>query len=144
MCGWAACSAPHIKAMGVTVLPELPEQEDDAPAPTPEQLEKGPDALAPAAADATVRGMAAWLPVVSRSSCPVNASVVGVKSVAWPGALAVTDGTMWANVYVGWGIKRGARAGAPQPPAMQDVEHTAKEDDSLPPPPLAPEAEEED
>lgn len=130
--------------MGVTVLPELPEAEEDAPPPLPEQVEAGPDALAAASADAAVQGMPAWVPITSRSSCPVNNSVAGVKSVAWPGALAVTDGTVWANVYVGWGVKRGARAGVPQPPAMQAVEHTAKEDDSLPPPPPPPEAEEEE
>ena len=140
------CRAPHIKAMGVTVLPEVPDAEDEENPPVllPEQTEKGPAILTPAVDDCAVRGMHAWLPFASSISRTVKSQVVGVKSVAWPGAIALTDGKVWCNAYAGWGLKRGAPARPPPPPVLQSEHALPQECNDLPPPPPPPDAEEED
>ena len=104
----------------MTVLPDIPEPEDEDNPPVllPEQTEKGPDTLEAADKDADVGRMHAWAPVYSSCSRTLAHQAAGVRSTAWPGAVALTDGKIWANVYVGWGVKRGAAAQLPAPPAM--------------------------
>lgn len=132
--------------MGVTVLPEVPEPEDEEHPPVllPEQTEKGPAVLALADADATTHTMPAWSPVASSCSKNLKHQVAGVSSNLWPGALAVTDGAVWANVYVGWGLRRDDAYAPLPPPSMQADAAALEECNDLPPPPPAPEAEEEE
>lgn len=142
-----ACRAPHIKAMGVTVLPELaePEDEDNPPTLLPEQTEQGPRLLAPASEDA--RGAAAtpaWAALTSSCSRTVQHQVAGVRSVVWPGALAVSNGKTWANVYVGWGVKRGVGSAAVAECVMQAEPVLPSERNELPPPPAKEDADEEE
>jgi Radial spokehead-like protein len=138
------CRVPHIKAAGVTVLPPLPEAEDDEePSAVPvDMLEKGPPVLSPADTDTKVQHMHAWAPVTSASSRAVKHQVCGVRSLLWPGAVAVTNGIAWSNVYVGWGMKRADVNRALKPPPMMCAIAPPSEQDALPPPPPEPEAEE--
>lgn len=110
----------------------------------PEQTEKGPAVLALADADATTHTMPAWSPVASSCSKNLKHQVAGVSSNLWPGALAVTDGAVWANVYVGWGLRRDDAYAPLPPPSMQADAAALEECNDLPPPPPAPEAEEEE
>ena len=131
--------------MGVTVLPDLPEPEDDENPPVllPEQTEKGPVMLTAASKDATLSHMRAWRPFTSSSSRTVKNQIMGIRSVVWPGAIAMTDGNVWCNAYVGWGLKRGAPAVPPPPPGLQVERSPPHECNDLPPPPPPPEEEEE-
>eukprot|EP00892_Ulva_mutabilis_P000881 jgi/Ulvmu1/10794/UM069_0028.1 len=142
-CHWA----PHIKAMGVTVLPEVPEpdDEDNPPVLLPEQTETGPRLLTPASHDVPAAAApAAWAPFTSSCSRTVQHQVAGVRSVLWPGAHAVSDGKTWANVYVGWGVKRGAGSAAVAACVMQADPVLPTERTELPPPPAKEDAEEEE
>lgn len=141
------CRVPHIKAMGVTVLPEVsePEDEDTPLALLPEQTEQGPRLLALASGDAPASAaMPAWASVMSSCSRTVQHQVAGVRSVTWPGALAVTDGKTWTNVYVGWGVKRCAGNAAMAECVMRTEPVLPTERNELPPPPEKEDGEEED
>lgn len=109
----------------------------------PEQTEKGPVMLAPANDDAKVMAMPAWSPLVSSCSKSVRNQVAGLASNTWPGAIALTNGKVWANVYVGWGVKRQALYQPPPPPALAADVLPMQERNDLPPPPPKPEVEAE-
>jgi hypothetical protein len=130
----------------VTILPEIaePEDGDSPPVLLPEQTEKGPLILTPASKDSKVEGMCAWIPVTSSSSRTIKDQIVGVKSMAWPGALSLTDGKTWFSTYIGWGLKRGQAPRVERPPALTCDSTPAQECDSLPPAPPPPEAEDEE
>lgn len=133
--------------MGVTVLPEVPEPEDEdnPPALLPEQTEQGPRLLAAASQDAAAAAaMPAWAPLTSSCSRSTPHQAAGVRSVVWPGAFAVSDGKTWANVYVGWGLKRGGGSAAVRECVMQAEPAMLRERDELPPPPAQEDAEEEE
>jgi hypothetical protein len=134
--------------MGVTVLPELPEVEEDEPAPVllPEQTEADPGKLVTACKDKGMDSMRAWRPVTSTVSHTLRNKVAGVQSVRWPGASVFTDGSNWMNVYVGWGLKRGMQSATQLPCAvMQPQQEPPTESNQLPPPPpKEEEGEEED
>lgn len=139
--------APHIKAMGVTVLPDVPEPEDEDNPPVllPEQTEQGPPLLAEASQDAAAAaGMPAWAPFASSCSRSTPHQAAGVRSVVWPGACAVSDGKTWANVYVGWGVKRGSGCAVARECVMQAEPPMPTEREELPPPPPQEDAEEEE
>ena len=140
--------SPHVKEMGVTVLPELPEVEEGEPAPEllPEQTESDPGKLLPGSKDSGLDGMRAWRPVTSTKSHNLRNKAAGIQSVRWPGAVAVTDGSSWMNVYVGWGLKRAATthsSPAPVCPLMKPQQAPPTESKQLPPAPVK-EAEEEE
>ena len=141
--------SPHVKEMGVTVLPELPEVEEGEPAPEllPEQTESDPGKLLPGSKDSGLDGMRAWRPVTSTKSHNLRNKAAGIQSVRWPGAVAVTDGSSWMNVYVGWGLKRAATAHSSQAPPvcplMKQQQTPPTESKQLPPAPVK-EAEEEE
>jgi hypothetical protein len=139
------CRYPHIKEMGVTVLPEIEEAEDGETKPEmlPEQTEKGPAKLSVAERDRNVRGMPAWTPLRASCSLTVKNQPAGVQSTLWPGAVAVTDGQIWMNIYVGWGLKREKPYSFPSPPRMQEERLLPLECNDLPPPP-APKDDDED
>lgn len=136
--GALVCRLPHVKAMGVCVLPDIPEPEDEENPPVllSEQTERGPASLEAADKDADVGRMHAWAPLYSSCSRTLPHRVAGVRSVAWPGAVAIAldGGKSWANMYVGWGIKRGGAAQLPAPPAMAAEAPPPQECDDLPPP----------
>lgn len=141
--------SPHVKQMGVTVLPELPEVEEGETAPVllPEQTESDPGKLLEASKDSGLGGMRAWLPVTSTKSHNLRNKAGGIQSLRWPGAVAVTDGSSWMNVYVGWGLKRTADPNSSQPPAcavMQPQQAPPTESKLLPPAPVKEEEGEEE
>lgn len=135
--------------MGVTVLPELPEVEEGEPEPVllPEQTESDPGKLLEASKDSGFNGMRAWRPVSSTKSHNLRNKAAGIQSVRWPGAVAVTDGSFWMNVYVGWGLKHAAAANNSQTPAcavMQPQQAPPTESKHLPPAPVKEEEGEEE
>jgi Radial spokehead-like protein len=136
----------HVKLLGVTILPPPPEADDeDQPVSLPaEMTEKGPPVLCSADRDARVQGMHAWAPVTSASSRAVKHQVCGVRSLLWPGSVAISSGDTWSNIYVGWGLKRATVNAAQKPPPMMPEVQVPCEQDALPPPPppSEPEAEE--
>lgn len=141
--------SPHVKQMGVTVLPEIPEVEEGEPEPVllPEQTEADPGKLVNASKDGPVDGMRAWRPAMSTKSRNLRNKTAGVQSVRWPGAVAVTDGTSWMNVYVGWGLKRSESSAKSRTQAcavMQLEQEPPKENSQLPPAPVKEEEGEED
>jgi hypothetical protein len=87
--------------------------------------------------------MSSWSPLFVQSGAPVRRVVGGVRSVLWPGAAAITDGTTWTNVYVGWGLKRGHAAQIAQPAEILPAPAVLLERNDLPPPPPKPEQQEE-
>jgi radial spoke head protein 4/6 len=119
--------------MGVTVLPEVPDPEDEEhpPALLPEQIEGGPAMLSSAINDADVCAMYSWAPMFSSSSRMLHDHVAGVQSVMWPGASAFTDGKVWSNMYVGWGLKRAGPVPMAAPPAMAEGQVVPHEQTSL-------------
>jgi hypothetical protein len=145
--------SPHLKQMGVTVLPELPEVEEGEPQPVlqPEQTEVDPGKLLEASKDILLNGVQAWRPVTSTKSHNLRNKAAGIESVRWPGAVAITDGSSWMNVYVGWGLKRtvGANSSraaesAPVCAVMQPLQPLPAESTQLPPPPVKEEEAEEE
>jgi hypothetical protein len=77
-----------------------------------------------------------------QSGAPVRHVVGGVRSVAWPGAAAITDGAAWTNVYVGWGHKRGHTARIAEPAEILPTPVVLHERNDLPLPPPPQEQEE--
>ena len=138
-----------MKEMGVTVLPELPEVEEGEPAPEllPEQTEPDPGKLLEGSKDSGLDGMRSWRPVTSTKSHNLRNQAAGIQSVRWPGAVAITDGSSWMNVYVGWGLKRTAATNSslatPAYPVMKPQQAPPTESKQLPPAPIK-EAEEEE
>jgi hypothetical protein len=135
--------------MGVTVLPELPEVEEGEPEPVllPQQTESDPGKLVAASGDVGLAGMRAWRPVTSTKSHNLRNKAAGIQSVRWPGAVAVTDGSSWMNVYVGWGLKRTmdeSNSQATPCALMQPQQAPPTESKQLPPAPVKEEDGEED
>lgn len=130
------------------MLPELPEVEEGEPAPEllPEQTEADPGKLVAASKDKCLTSARAWRPITSTASHTLRNKAAGVQSLQWPGASAVTDGSNWMNVYVGWGLKRGTLSAAQAACAvMQSQQDLPTESKQLPPPPpKEEEGEEED
>lgn len=76
----------------------------------------------------------------------VSYAVNVIKSLRWPGAVTVSKGGKFTNVYIGNGIKRGDPIFNPtQPPEVQrDPEETVQAKEPLPKPPVDEKKEGED
>ncbi|KAK9828684.1 hypothetical protein WJX72_001516 [[Myrmecia] bisecta] len=135
---------PHLKKQGRCAL-FVKEAEEGAEEkePTEEESEAGPEALSTLDKDAEVAGGEGWSPVFSSSNQNVKFQVAGVRSNLWPGALAVTSGAAFSNIYVGWGIKNAPFVPMPPPPVATEYDQALVESKDLPvrPEPEAPPAE---
>ena len=142
------CRHAHLKRQGrceTKPVRELPEDTEEEVTLEPDEQEEPPEGgqvLAPISEDAKVGGRVAWTPVFSSASKYTKGQVLGVRSVVWPGATAVTSDKTAANVYVGWGIKRAPYVPLPPPPIAQEydqsqlvsVDYAPKADADAPPP----------
>lgn len=77
---------------------------------------------------------------------PVSYAVNVIKSQRWPGAVTVSKGGKFTNVYIGYGIKRGDPIFNPtEPPEVQkDPEETPQAREPEPKAPADKPKEEED
>ena len=123
------CSTPHLKRQGrcdTKPIRELPEDSEEEVTLEADETEESPEAgqvLAPISEDAKLAGGgAAWTALVSSTSKFTKGQVVGVRSVVWPGAAAVTCGGAATNIYVGWGIKNAAYVPPPPPPVATEFD----------------------
>lgn len=103
----------------------LPEDAEEEVELTPDEQEEAPEGgqvLALIADDGRAGGGAAWTAVRSSASAASKGQVLGVRSVRWPGALAVTHGRDAFSVYVGWALKSGAFVPLPPPPIAEEFD----------------------
>ncbi|DBA92418.1 hypothetical protein WJX77_007770 [Trebouxia sp. C0004] len=135
---------PHLKKQGRTTVftKEVPEGEE-APEPTEEESEQGPEPLSTLDKDTEVEGGEAWTPLFSSTNSGVKNQVAGVRSNMWPGAAAVASGAAFTNVYVGWGVKTGPFLPLPPPPVAQEYDQALVESNELPQKPEPVKEEEE-
>ena len=136
---------PHIKKQGrcTVYVPEVPEGED-APEPTEEESEVGPPLLAPVSEDEAIGEKAAWTSITSSLVPGIKHTVTGVRSNLWPGAVTVTSGALFVNVYVGFGAKGTPYAPMPAPVPKKEYDADLVESNEIPDPPEEPVAEEEE
>ena len=66
--------------------------------------EHGPSLLTPVGADVDIQNTKAWTTKISSHLIPQYACAF-VRSNLWPGAYGFARGTVWENVYVGYGHK---------------------------------------
>ena len=138
---------PHIKKQGrcTVFVPEVPEGED-APEPTEEESEVGPPLLAAITEDSPLGETPSWTAVTSSVVPGIKHTVSGFRSNLWPGAVAVTNGSLFINVYVGFGAKGTPYVPLHAPVPMKEYDADLVESNEIPdPPPEEPaEGEEED
>ncbi|KAK9852594.1 hypothetical protein WJX84_003139 [Apatococcus fuscideae] len=139
---WAHRSA-HLKKQGRTVVwrKEVEEGAEEVP-PTPEEAEEGPPALSSLDKDASLEGGPAWGTLRSSTNPAVKHQVAGVRSNLWPGACAVARGSVFANLYVGWGVKHAPFVPLPPPVPAEEYPQELVESVELPPKPQPPPVEE--
>jgi radial spoke head protein 4/6 len=104
---------------------ELPEDTEEEVELAPDEQEEAPEGgqvLAPITDDAKVNGSSAWSPLFSSSSKLAKGQVMGVRSMQWPGSVAVTHHQDAFNIYVGWGLKSGAHVPLPPPPIAREFD----------------------
>lgn len=120
---------PYILKQGRCELFVPPPEGDEEPAP-PEEEEGARPLLAALEApdDAT-----AWSVLSSSTVAGVKNKVMGVSSIAWPGAVAAMSGSMFSNMYVGWGVKNAPFVPLPPPPVLAEYEGEILESAELPP-----------
>jgi radial spoke head protein 4A len=81
------------------------EEEEEMKAETEQiQPEQGPPLLTPIGADAEIQHTKAWTTKISSHLIPQYACAY-VRSNLWPGAYAFARGSIWENIYVGYGHK---------------------------------------
>ena len=87
-----------------------------------------------------------WTAVTSSVVPGIKHTVSGVRSNLWPGAVAVTNGSLFINVYVGFGAKGTPYVPLHAPVPMKEYDADLVESNEIPdPPPEEPaEGEEED
>ena len=125
----------------MTVLPEPEDDGDESNKPT--EMEKSPALLTNAEQDKAIDGTYSWAAVTSSNSNSSGNAVHGVQSVNWKGAVALTDGKVWSNTYIGWGLKHKAAWSMSPPPRMAVGEQLSSERTDLPAPRAKVEEEEE-
>lgn len=138
---------PHLKKQGRCELykREPPEDVDeDAFEYTEEELEEGPEMLVTLDADTPVADDVAWSPLYSSSNENVKNQVAGVRSNLWPGAVCAAQGTQFASMYIGWGIKNAPFLPMPPPPVAEEYDQIVLESQELPPKPAPPPVEGEE
>lgn len=77
-------------------------------------------------------------------------NMVFIRSTRWPGAYAISSGTKFTNLYVGYGVKDVKESYSPEPPVAISVEYNPTEykeqedvyEDPHPPPPPGEEGKE--
>merc|ERR1711976_347844 len=69
--------------------------------------ELGPDLLTSLSDDIEINGLQPWSTRLASTLGHSSHSVAVVKSNLWPGAVAVSDGKFFENIYIGWGVKFG-------------------------------------
>lgn len=135
----------------IRMVPEDAEEEEaELQEDEQEEPPEGGQVLAAVAEDARVCGAPAWTPVLSSASRFARGQVLAVRSVLWPGAVAVSHRRDFANVYVGWGVKTAPFVPLPPLPIAAEYDDTlvasvdmpVKADPDAAPPPED-EAEEE-
>jgi hypothetical protein len=139
---------PSIKGQGRCAVFEPPPPEgEEEPVPLAEELtavvEGGAEILAGVDADAEIEeGVPSWAVITSSSVVGVKYKVTGVRSTLWPGAYAVAAGTVFSNMYVGYGVKNAPFVPAPPPALQPEYEGAMEESKELPPRPDEPVEEE--
>lgn len=124
---------PHVKKQGrCVVFAKEPEEGQDAPEPTEEEAEQGPEPLSTVEKDVEVGGAEAWTPLFSSSNSSVKNQVAGVRSNLWPGAVAVGSGSAFTNIYVGWAAKTAPFVPLPPPPVAKEYDQALVESAELP------------
>ncbi|PAA84117.1 hypothetical protein BOX15_Mlig022956g1 [Macrostomum lignano] len=88
------------------------EEKEEMDEPQPEE---GPPLLTPLSEDAEVDGNQPWTARLSSQLLP-QFSVAVLSSNLWPGAHAVAQGSLFENVYIGWGHKYATENYSPPPP----------------------------
>ena len=134
---------PHIKKQGrcTVYVPEVAEGEE-APEPTEEESEAGPPLLAAISEDEQIGDTPAWTSITSSLVPGIKHTVTGVRSNTWPGAVTVTNGSLFINVYIGFGAKGTPYVPMPAPVPKPEYEADLVESNEIPDPPEEPEAEE--
>lgn len=66
----------------------------------------------------------------------VAVQVAGMRSNLWPGACCACQGSTFANIYVGWGVKAGPFVPVPPPPVATECDAALVESVELPPKPV--------
>jgi len=142
--------SPHILNSGWTVHKDLPEPDDDPALYQAEVEKREADPPKDVLRDLTEDGLK-WVvkqagdttlyrnPNDPTGSARCNA-VTYVQSLAWPGAVSVSQHNGYANLYIGYGLK----AGDPDffPPAPPDVQNEPMDREEMPEPQGTQESEE--
>ncbi|CAG9467505.1 unnamed protein product [Pedinophyceae sp. YPF-701] len=127
---------PHVKMQGRCEVwrpePEGDEEEEEKE-PTEEEAEEGPEQLSTVEADGAVLGGAAWTPVPSSGLPGVKNKIVALRSNLWPGAVSVSNGNQFCNVYVGHGLKNEVFTPMPPPAVALEYDQKLMESTDLPP-----------
>ena len=136
---------PHIKKQGrcTVYIPEVPEGEDE-PEPTEEESEAGPPLLAAISEDEPIGESAAWTSITSSSVPGIKHTVTGMRSNLWPGAVSVTNGSIFINVYIGFGAKGTPYVPMHAPVPKPEYEADLVESNEIPDPPEEPAEEGEE
>jgi len=137
----------HIKTQGRCELYVPPPPEGEEEAPPAEEPETSPALLSTLDLDAesgaidwasVASGDAAWATVTSSKVAGVKYQVVGLKSLVWPGAVAVYSAGSFSNCYVGYGLKNAPFVPTPPPPISAEYAGLMQESSELPPRPDEP------
>ena len=112
------------------------EEEEVKPAKPEYERENGPPLLTPIGTDAEIQNTKAWTAKISSHLIPQYACAF-VRSNLWPGAYAFARGTVWENLYIGYGHKYTTENHAPILPPIpakefQDISDIVEIDDPSP------------
>ncbi|CAF0810935.1 unnamed protein product [Adineta ricciae] len=97
-------------------------EEEDGKAEDRIQPEQGPPLLTPIGADAEIHHTKAWTAKISSNLIPQYACAF-VRSNLWPGAYAFARGTIWENIYIGYGHKYSTSDYRPELPPIPASEY---------------------
>eukprot|EP00049_Salpingoeca_infusionum_P017728 m.354140 g.354140 ORF g.354140 m.354140 type:complete len:489 (-) comp16930_c0_seq1:291-1757(-) len=117
------------KWVNPVVKDEDQEDEDDEEEEEEEEEvepEAGPPLLTPLQNDADVDGMPAWSTRLSSTAHP-SFSCVRISSNRWPGAHAIGVSKIFANVYIGFGLKYLSEPFSPAPLPTIDSEYAGED-----------------
>ena len=104
----------------------------------------GPPLLGPISEDEPIGELSSWSAITSSVVPGVKHTVSGVRSNLWPGAVTVTNGSLFINVYVGFGAKGTSYVPLHAPVPMKEYEADLVESNEIPDPPPEEPAEEEE